>query len=111
MQTAIKPDFHSIKGVWEETKKQELEKKGIDPQDAAFHTLAQMELWQNLKSYIQTLKDGLDAQLTVAVDSGLSREDIGDRTIMVTLAKGLLNSIINKVEDSSEVVEEMKDDK
>lgn len=111
MQTAIKPDFHSIKGVWEQQKNAELEKKGIDPQDAAFHTLSQMEVWQNLKSYIQTLKDGLDAQLTVAVDSGLSREDIGDRTIMVTLAKGLLNSIINKVEDSSEVVEEIKDDK
>lgn len=105
----IKPDFLSIKGVWEEKKKSELEAKGIDPQDAALHTLAQMESWQNLKNYILSLKDGLDAQLTVAVDGGLSREEIGDRTIMVTLAKGLLNSIINKVEDSRDVVEELND--
>lgn len=107
---SIKPDFQSIKGVWEQNKNFELEKKGIDPQDAAFHTLSQMEVWQNLKNYISTLKEGLDAQLTVAVDSNLSREEIGDRTIMVTLAKGLLNSIINKVEDSRDVVEELKDD-
>jgi len=86
----------------------ETEETGIAPEDKGLHELAQMSGWKTLHEHINNLMIGLDKRLSEAVLGGLGDEQIKRDATFSVLGKELLNSIINKVEDSSLVVEELE---
>ena len=56
--------------------------------------------WKVLKEYIGELKTGLDKLLASAMESGASYEEIGQKTIVVTLTKSYLDQVVERVEDA-----------
>jgi hypothetical protein len=110
-KSALRPEFYTnFRKVWEERKLKEAEKEGVEIEDQSLHTLAQMDGWTVLKKHIDILKQSLDLKMAEGISKGQTREQVGDTAIMVVLGKELLDSIIHKVEDAVEVVEEIKNE-
>lgn len=109
---AIRPglvnDFRAMK-VMAEAK--EAQKKGLDPEDQHLYILSESPGWEILSKYIINLKEEVDGLLTAAIAAGLSREEIGDRALLVSLTKEALQKIINKVSDAAEYVREQGESK
>jgi hypothetical protein len=97
VKQALKPDlffdFRKI-GTLTEQEQPELEAENM------LTSLANHNGWLILKDYINDVKDELDMMVTQAMEKGLSREDIGERTILTTLCKEALQKVIDKVEDA-----------
>lgn len=107
----LKPEFYDdIRSVWQRQRAQAALKKGVDVDEDALAAVAQMKGWEILKAHINNLKIGLDARLSTAIASGMTESEIGKSAVMTTLGKELLDSIINKVEDSALAVEEIVDE-
>lgn len=68
-------------------------------------TLGQSEGWLLLKDYINDLKDSLDQAYKTAMESGMSYEEIGRRTIIAQLTKEYLDKVVEKVEDAKTALE------
>lgn len=108
--SALKPTFFdSIKALYVKKDAEVAHKAGVDIEDKYLYDGRESNFWIVLKKHIESLKQGFDEQMKLAVDSGMSEEEIGKRTVMSVLAKGLLDSIINKVEDSYDAVQETLD--
>lgn len=105
---ALKPEpYAEVREIWNQ-KNKEVEKKGlIDPEDQELYAISTLPGWTHLRSHIDSLKTGLDKRLSEAVLGGLSDEQIRRDATFSVLGKELLDSIINKVEDSALVVEEI----
>jgi len=106
---ALKPEaYDDVRAIWHP----DVEKKtGIDLEDQAYASLANSRGWKFLHQYLNTLKIGLDKRLAESVLKGLSDAQIKNDALFAVLGKELIDSIINKVEDSSEVVESIKNGK
>src|SRR5690606_26969319 len=105
----LRPTFYDdARHVWQKEKEIEAGKQGVDPEDNALHTIATLDGWAVLKKHIEYLKGELDQKMTEAVGKGMSESEIGKSAVMVVLSKDLLDSIINKVEDSYAEVERIK---
>jgi len=104
--SALKPtSYDDVRAVWAP----DVEKKtGIDLEDQAYATLENSRGWKFLRQYLNTLKTGLDKRLAESVLKGLSDAQIKNDALFSVLGKELIDSIINKVEDASEVVESIK---
>ena len=100
-------DFDRLKTFQEN---QELEKKGIDPDDNHLYALSKQAGWRILRGYIQSLIDDLDSMVIGAMAAGASLEDIGQRTMLATLTKEALKKVQHKVDDSSDAVQEANND-
>lgn len=85
--------------------------KGAHPDDVEMAHLAETAGWTYLREHIDKLKEGIDLKLAEGVAGGQSTESIGQATILAVMAKQLLDSIVNKVEDAEAAVEEIKDAK
>lgn len=105
---ALKPEpYAEVREIWNQRNK-EVEKQGvIDPEDQELYAVSTLPGWTRLKTHIDSLKKGLDKRLSEAVLGGLSDEQIRRDATFSVLGKELLDSIINKVEDSALVVEEI----
>lgn len=102
MPNAIKPDY--FKDLREITKKED-EAPIQDKEEVALNDLSHLAGWKVLKEYIGDLKGNLDTLLTNAMESGASYEEIGQKTIVTTLAKSYLDQVIEKVEDAARAIE------
>lgn len=110
MKGALKP-IGDVRDIWLQ-KDEEMERKtGIDPEDAKLAALATTQGWKVLKEHIQSLSEGLDTRLSESVLGGLTDEQIRKDALFAVLGKELLKSIINKVEDSREHVDERTEGK
>lgn len=104
--TVLKPErYNDVRALWRDV---EAKKTGIDSDDAAVSELGQSRGWVELKKYIDNLKDGLDKRLAEAVLGSLGAEQIKTDALFAVLGKELLNSIVNRVEDVTLAVEEIK---
>jgi len=109
-KAALRP-YEDIRTIWQKKREVEGEKSGIDPEDMAFATLFQTEGWGKLRTHINNLKQGLDKRLAESVLASLGDAQIKNDALFAVLGKELLDSIINKVEDSALVVEELEDER
>lgn len=103
---ALKPEaYEDLRAVW----KPDVDKStGIDLEDQAYATLSNSRGWKFMKQHLYSLKSGLDKRLAESVLKGLSDTQIKNDALFSVLGKELIDSIINKVEDASEVVEALK---
>lgn len=106
---ALKPQaYDDVRAVWMDKEEQ---KTGIDREDQYYATLSNSRGWKQLKKHIESLKTGLDKRLAESVLKSLSDQQIKNDALFSVLGKELLDSIVNRVEDSALVVEELKDGK
>lgn len=109
---ALRPQsYEDIRSVWQSKREDEALSKGADPEDVSFATLANMEGWKNLKAHINSLKMGLDKRLAESVLSSLGDEQIKRDAVFAVLGKELLDSIVNRVEDSALAIREIEDER
>lgn len=95
--TAIHPDyFKDFRKVVSDQREEPLEIK----EEKALSDLSDLAGWKVLKEFINDLKGGLDKLLSSAMENGATYEEIGQKTIVVTLAKSYLNQIIERVDDA-----------
>jgi len=107
----LKPEaYHDVREVWAMKKEDEALKKGIDPEDIKLTTLYHTEGWTTLKTHINNLKIGLDKRLAESVIGSLSDAQIKNDALFSVLGKELLDSIINKVEDSALLVQDIENE-
>lgn len=107
-QGALKPtSLSDVRALWDENKP-EAQKKEADLEDQLLHALSQQAGWKLLKDHIEGLREGLDKRLAESVLGSLSHDQIKNDAIFCVLGKELLNSIINKVEDSAEEIDEIQ---
>ena len=98
--TALKPTIFDIRSF----KKNEEEKLGLTDEERQLSTLSNMEGWIVLKQFaLQAMKE-LDAFNSEAIAKGMPFEEIGKNTVIISLAKEIVQRLINKVEDASEAV-------
>lgn len=104
--SALKPtSYDDVRAVWTPD---EEKKTGIDLEDQAYATLENSRGWKFLKQYLNTLKEGLDKRLAQSVLNGLTDAQIKNDALFAVLGKEMIDSIVNKVEDASEVVDTIK---
>jgi len=105
---SLKPQaYDDIREIWKRKDLDDAEKSGVDPEDQKIFALAGMPGWEVLRAHIDNMKIGLDKRLSEAVLGGLSDDQIKRDATFSVLGKELLDSIINKVEDSALVVEDI----
>ena len=73
-------------------------------EEKALADVGEMGGWKVLKEWITDLKVMLDKILETSIEGGASFEEIGQKTMVVALAKSYLDQVIDKVEDSKEAV-------
>lgn len=107
MQDAVVPNNSALKFIREVREKQS--NIEADPKDKALHQLSEMPGWKDLKEYINNLKESLKPELDMKADSD---EDMfrsyGMRMILYELASEQLDNIIQRVEDASNEIKEIK---
>lgn len=105
---ALRPtSLGDVRAIWDENKV-EPKRKEADVEDQLLFALSQQAGWEILKEHILGLKEGLEKRLAESVLGSLSQDQIRNDAIFAVLGKELLNSIINKVEDSAEEVNEIQ---
>jgi hypothetical protein len=96
VKTAIRPnyfkDFREIS-----TLKNEKEK---DDQDIHLDSLSNQAGWKILSEYIDNLKLELDKLVQLRMEEGATYEEIGQKSIIVSICKEYLTKIQNKVNDA-----------
>lgn len=103
MKRAVKPDFFanfpSLKRA------EEANKRGVTEEEQMFYGLAQMAGWEVFKEKSTKLMEEMEIMNENAVANGMSYEELGRNTVVVSLAKGIIRKLINMVEDSKEACE------
>lgn len=105
-ESILRPTLESVRSVWDENKPEDTSPK-IDAEDQLLSQLSKQAGWKILKEHIQGLKDGLDKRLAESVLQSLGKDQIQTDAVFAVLGKELLTSIVNKVEDSAEQVDEI----
>ena len=101
---AVRPDkfFSSLASIMRD---EEAKKKGITEEERALATLSETLGWKILSEYIDYLIDDLDNVNDQAIANGATFEEIGRNTLVVSLAKGVIKRIKDKVADAKEACE------
>ena len=102
MPQAIHSDhFQDFRVAVKEVEDQPIELK----EEQALFDISELAGWKVLKEYIGELKEILDKILQTSMEGGASFEEIGQKTIVTTLAKSYLNQVIEKVENAKEALQ------
>lgn len=98
---AIRPDYFAplLKA------QEEADKLGVLPEENHLAHLAEHPGWDELKAYIEGLKQVLDSMVKTRMATGGTKEEIGEAAILSELCKDNLQKIIEKVEDARDTVE------
>lgn len=64
--------------------------------------------WRVLKEYIGELERGMEALSDNAIATGISREQIGENTIIISQVKQVLSKVLNRVADAREASDKQK---
>lgn len=103
MKTAVKPDFYA---AIESLKRNEAaKKKGTSTEEQAYYAMSLSDGWKQFS----TLKDELLRELEqindTAVAQGASYEELGKNTIVISLVKGVVKRLFDRVGDATEACE------
>lgn len=99
---ALKPVFNIPDFIKKEREKDITE---ISDEEEILGQGADMAFWLTLKKHIENQIQELDKINEEAIASGMSLEEIGRNTIVISQVKGVLNRIFNIVDDSKEALE------
>jgi hypothetical protein len=102
---ALKPSFFNLPSK----KDKEAEKIGASDEERALSTLSETKGWVVLEEFIQGLLKDLDSVNATAIASGATFEEIGKNTVVVNMAKEVINRIITKVTDAKEATERVNE--
>ncbi|MBM3120114.1 MAG: hypothetical protein FJ006_11335 [Chloroflexi bacterium] len=102
VKQAIKPDnvFFSLPSL--AIKK---EAPGATDDEVALTAMAETDGWAVLEGFIENVSRDLDEANGVAIGQGASFEEIGKNTVVISMAKGIIGKILDKVNDAKEAVE------
>lgn len=104
VQKAVKPDFFRLFGLPIKQEKTQTVSVPTD-EEQMLYGLSQTAGWNIIVKYIDELKSDMDKMNDKAIESGAGYEEIGKNTLVINLAKGVINRIVNKVNDAKEVCE------
>ena len=99
MSNAIHPSFFkTFKELTKEVDEQPIQIK----EEVALADIAEQAGWKVLREYIGDLKEMLDKIVQTSMASGSTFEEIGQKTMVVTLTKSYLDQVIERVENAKE---------
>jgi len=98
---ALRPDF--ITKHLPSLNKEETE--GPTVTEKRLYTLSKSAGWKELKAFIEDLTKDLDKFTLSAIQEKVSMEEVGKYAMVVSLAKDIIDNIVNKVEDARESIE------
>ena len=103
---ATKPDFFS---QFISLKERETAKKaGVSEEELAYYSMSRTRGWKHFENLAEHLIAELDQLNEQAIAKGASYEELGKNTIVVSLAKGIIKRLLNKVNDAKEACEKTK---
>lgn len=84
---------------------EEAKKEGLTDEERILAAGAATEFWRTLKSYINEVTAQLDQVNEAAIASGESLDKIGQNTVVLSITKGVLRQIFEKVQDAKDAME------
>ena len=103
---AIRPEVTNISSFIKKEREQDVEE--LTEEEKTLANGARHAFWLTLKKHIEKQVAELDKISEVAIESGMTLEDIGRNTIVISQVKGVINKIFNVVEDAFEARENAK---
>lgn len=100
---AIKPSF--FQSLPTLVKQEQAKEKGLTEEEQALYALSVQDGWVILREYAQSLIDDLSNSTESSMAQGMSLEEIGRNAVVSSLAKGVIERILLKVDDAKEVYE------
>jgi len=100
---AIKPDFFSNLPIL--SQREALDKKGITDREQCLYGMSQTSGWEIFTKEVDELVSQLDQLNENAIASGATYEEIGKNSVIVSLAKGIIKRMMDKVSDAKEACE------
>lgn len=99
-QIAMRPDFFANFPTLQ--KETEAKKRGATDKEQAYYSMSLSAGWKYFDKEIDELLEEMDQLIDNSVANGMTREQIGENTIVVSLARGVIKRLRNKVQDSKE---------
>lgn len=101
--TALKPSFFSQFPSLKQD--EEAKKRGATEEERLYYGMYNTAGWKQFQAMAEQLIGELDQLNDNAVASGATYEELGKNTVVVSLAKGIIKKLLNKVEDCKEACE------
>lgn len=100
---AIRPEFfNNLPTVIKEKQAKAL---GVSDEEMQLYSLSQTKGWQILEEYIEGLLKDLETSAMMAMAQGLPFDEIGKNMVIASNTRGIVERIIEKVQDAKEVCE------
>jgi len=100
---AIRPDFFAK--LPSLAKDKQAEEKGATKEERQLYALSSTAGWRVLRDLISDLVADLEQLNSSAIASGASFEEIGKNALVIDATKGILEKVINRVEDARESID------
>jgi hypothetical protein len=97
---ALKPEILNIPNWISKEKRTDIEELTQDEKVLA--SGSDNTFWRTLKRYFQDTINQLDQINDAAIANGMPMEEIGRNAIVISQVKGVLNKVINVVDDAKE---------
>jgi hypothetical protein len=104
MADAIKPNFFSQFPSLKQD--EEAKKRGVTDEERLFYGMYNTAGWKLFSQLAHRLMDELDSSNDQAIASGAPIEEIGKNAVVISLTKGVIKQLLNKVEDCREACEQ-----
>jgi hypothetical protein len=101
---SLKPEIFHLPSMVEE---KQLDKKGVTDEERHLYTLSKSAGWRILGEFIDRIKNDLDGLNDAAIEKGANFEEIGRNALVISLTKGVIKRIVNKVNDAKEACERL----
>ena len=102
MTEAIRPDFAHMPNL---TPAQRDIKADATDEELALYAMSKSAGWEIFESEAQMAIDALSSTNDDAIAQGLPLEEIGRNAVVLSLAKGVVKTLLNKVSDAAEACE------
>ena len=103
MKTATRPEvFNNLSSI---KSHEEAEQKGITEEEIHLSNLTEQKGWQILSETKDRLIQELDQVNELAIEKGAPYEEIGRNTLVISVAKGIINRLWAKAQDAKEAYE------
>lgn len=90
---------------------QQAQKKGVAEEEIILAGMAESKGWQIIEEFIDSILDDLDQVNEAAIASGAKFAEIGRNTLVISMTKGIIKKITDKVADAKEARDKELDDK
>jgi len=99
---AIKPTIFNIQSF---KRDEEAKKRGVTDEERHLYALTNNVGWKIISEYARNVLKEVDEANRLAISTGVSFEEIGRNTVVINLAKDIVEKILNKVNDAKEICE------